>query len=595
MSDNASALLLPVASASIQDSDGPIKMEKDEGRLTTFGIDRNFANVLTMSFSYLLVFSAFQTTQMLAASLLGDLGNYSVAIIYMVFTAGGFFGPAIVGILGPRKGMFLGSLTYVLFVGSLIYMIVPVILACSAIIGFGASVMWNSQGMMMTACTNQSNKSKYNSMFWGIFNLSLLPGNIAGHFILMHSSSSSSGDNNPFKPLVKGWSHQNSPLFMVLTIIGGIGSALFLMLRKADPKNGTPPSVDNRTVGQQIMGTFMATFMPRLVCLIPLFAFTGVGMTMWASWFTRQIYKTEIGLVMCAMGAGEFIGGFTIGRFIEAYGRWPALAFGTSCLLGACYLTISGYDDMSDYCGDLHPLNITDGSAKPCSEYNNYARFFVAALLFGFMDCTFQTVTAAICASAFEATGNTADAWGLFRTFQSLGSAICFFLSPKLVAKGETYSTKSQFMVEVAITVSVCFLSLFGLWLFSKYPSGTTMEQTKKDNDDDEIKYSAAVASGGIVMTSAIGDGCGKGASTYEMATKAFEGVQKVLENSASSCKQAMKVQIATTADADMKVVLERYQDFFVCKGVPAPALSTCVVADLQNNNTVQVEVTAGV
>ena len=48
---------------------------------------------------------AFQTTQMLAASLLGDLGTISVGIIYVVFTLGGFFAPAICRIVGPRMGM----------------------------------------------------------------------------------------------------------------------------------------------------------------------------------------------------------------------------------------------------------------------------------------------------------------------------------------------------------------------------------------------------------------------------------------------------------------------------------------------------------
>ena len=34
-----------------------------------------------------------------------------------------------------------------------------------------------------------------------------------------------------------------------------------------------------------------------MVCVLPLFFFTGVQMTMWSGWFTRQMYKTVIGLV----------------------------------------------------------------------------------------------------------------------------------------------------------------------------------------------------------------------------------------------------------------------------------------------------------
>ena len=134
------------------------------------------------------------------------------------------------------------------------------------------------------------------------------------------------------------------------------------------------------------------------------------------------MYKTNIGLVMCAFGIAEFIGGFTIGRFVESYGRSPGLAFGTTCLVGAFFMTYSGNSDMSDFCGKQHPETVSDGgSAKPCKEFEAYGPFYVAAALYGFMDCSFQSIAAAICAKSFNATGNTPDAWALFRTFQALG------------------------------------------------------------------------------------------------------------------------------------------------------------------------------
>ena len=112
---------------------------------------------------------------------------------------------------------------------------------------------------------------------------------------------------------------------------------------------------------------------------------------------------------MCAFGIAEFIGGFTIGPFVESYGRSPGLAFGTTCLVGAFFMTYSGYSDMSDFCGKLHPTSVSgdvsDGSARPCKEFEAYGPFYVAAALYGFMDCSFQSIAAAICAKSFNATG----------------------------------------------------------------------------------------------------------------------------------------------------------------------------------------------
>ena len=68
---------------------------------------------------------------------------------------------------------------------SYVYIIAPVVFLCAAIIGCGASVLWCSQGIIMTQCTNDSNKATYSGIFWGIFNLCVIPGNVIGHFILL--------------------------------------------------------------------------------------------------------------------------------------------------------------------------------------------------------------------------------------------------------------------------------------------------------------------------------------------------------------------------------------------------------------------------
>lgn len=116
---------------------------------------------------------------MLAASLLGSLGTTSVGLIYICFSIAGFFAPTICRRIGARRGLLFGSATYALYVASLVYMVVPVVLLTSALIGVGAGVLWTAQGMIMSENTDNSNKSAYNSLFWGIFNLCVIPGNVS--------------------------------------------------------------------------------------------------------------------------------------------------------------------------------------------------------------------------------------------------------------------------------------------------------------------------------------------------------------------------------------------------------------------------------
>ena len=74
---------------------------------------------------------------------------------------------------------------------SYVYIIAPVVFLCAAIIGCGASVLWCSQGIIMTQCTNDTNKATYSGIFWGIFNLCVIPGNVIGHFILLKQNKPS--------------------------------------------------------------------------------------------------------------------------------------------------------------------------------------------------------------------------------------------------------------------------------------------------------------------------------------------------------------------------------------------------------------------
>ena len=234
----------------------------------TCGVPRNLANVLTMSFAYLCLFSAFQTTQALASAVLGRLGNLASAVLYCTFVGGGFVAPVIVRYLGPVRGLVFGACTYVLFVASFIYIVSPVVVALGALLGFGAAVLWCSQGMIITQNTNETNKTTYSSLFWGIFNLNLIPGLVTSHFLLhdkqgfngLVGSDSGSGSGGPSPPpppwysfpLVEGETSYTG-LMICLFIMGVVGIFLFLLIRPPDRSQGSPPEKpDPRPVCSQV-------------------------------------------------------------------------------------------------------------------------------------------------------------------------------------------------------------------------------------------------------------------------------------------------------------------------------------------------------
>jgi hypothetical protein len=55
-------------------------MTASSSELQTCGMPRNFWNLMVLSFSFLMIFTAFSTAQTFSTPLLGDLGSYSLMV-----------------------------------------------------------------------------------------------------------------------------------------------------------------------------------------------------------------------------------------------------------------------------------------------------------------------------------------------------------------------------------------------------------------------------------------------------------------------------------------------------------------------------------
>jgi hypothetical protein len=91
---------------------------------------KNLDRLLILSVGFLLVFTAFNTAQNLAAKILrdndlGDMGFYSLATVYASFGVCSLFSSNIVQSLGMRLSMFFGSACYVIYLASYILACYP--------------------------------------------------------------------------------------------------------------------------------------------------------------------------------------------------------------------------------------------------------------------------------------------------------------------------------------------------------------------------------------------------------------------------------------------------------------------------------------
>lgn len=130
-----------------------------------------------LSIGFLLLFTSFNTAQSLAGQVLsdnnfGNLGFYSLSVLYLVFGFSCFVSLPIVKHLGQKKCLIIGALCYTFYVSTFILpafktqnpasdslflrkqFIVPVILFAAAINGFGASILWVAEGDYLSNCAN---------------------------------------------------------------------------------------------------------------------------------------------------------------------------------------------------------------------------------------------------------------------------------------------------------------------------------------------------------------------------------------------------------------------------------------------------------
>jgi 2-iminobutanoate/2-iminopropanoate deaminase len=165
----------------------------------------------------------------------------------------------------------------------------------------------------------------------------------------------------------------------------------------------------------------------------------------------------------------------------------------------AMYLTWTANKETMATCEHVPCDGVNEGYGCPCPDAD-YTKYYYAAVLYGLTDCAFQTAASAVCAQDFVASGLAADAFALYRTFQSLGGVIGFGLSPMLSVHGGTTSDKDQLRTELMLTAAVGIAALLGLMVYSATPdTARTPVSTKDAPQPVQGAYSQAISAGGFL------------------------------------------------------------------------------------------------
>lgn len=377
-------------------------------------------NIILLSSAFLILFLSYNSLQNLLTSLLpGNLGNESLATLYLSVAIFVFAAPSVVARIGEKWSMFWGAAMYVLYMGSCIHVIPAVVLVFSVVIGAGSAVLWVAFGAYLIKCSSKENYGRNSGLFWSIFQFSNVFGNLGAYFVFNHLG--------------------NLALFIGFTIVGGLGTLSLLFLGKPHHV-GPDPNIPSRlsvalSPLQQAFEALKLAITPHMVLLAPMMFFSGYELSFWTGAFPPILDKKTIGLVLTFAGIGEVIGGLGIGWLSDHFGRSSAVILGS-----VVYATGMGLSVI------LRNYEAPD-PAPSWADASFVA--YIASFCFGIGDSTFNTQMYSLLGHKYSGVLSV-HSFSVFQLWQNLGSAAGYYLQ---IWQPLTHGPLTQIWLQAAILI----------------------------------------------------------------------------------------------------------------------------------------------
>ncbi|XP_049940982.1 UNC93-like protein MFSD11 [Schistocerca serialis cubense] len=391
--------------------------------------DRRFLNVVVLGLGFMFAFTAFQTIGNIEKTILDSIhgddpsfsgdGYSSLAILYAVLSLSNWLTPSIISVTGPRLAMDVGALTYGLFIASFLAESTWLLYAASALVGFGAALLWTGQGAYLAQNSDPDTVSRNSAVFWALLQCSMFFGNL---FVYV-----------AFSGAARIARSTRRLVFGVLAGVCGVGLAMLAALR---PAPAAPASEDDASASSgpdgpmdAFRGALRLAATPQMRLLALTFLYSGLELSFYSGVYGASVgFTTRLGpkakqLVPLAgifCGAGEVAGGVALGvlgKRATRHGLFPGVV--VSCLLHVAAFCLAFLN-----LPDAAPFKDTEDPAFINS--NAYVAMACAALL-GVGDSLLVTQLYALLGGVWPR--DCASAFAIFKFVQSVGAAASFVYS----------------------------------------------------------------------------------------------------------------------------------------------------------------------
>ncbi|CAB3407891.1 unnamed protein product [Caenorhabditis bovis] len=342
-------------------------------------------------------------------------GYYSLAIIYAVFTVANFVAAPIVDILSPKWAMVFGALCYAAFQAGFFFLNEIYLYISSAILGFGAAIIWTGQGSYLSQNCTKDTTSRNSALLWGIGESSLIGGGI---FLCAMFGTTSAARLTPKTIKI---------LYGVFTVLAITSACIFACLRSPV----YPEVKDNDSSGELISGTFKLMTTKKMLLLSVVFSYTGIELSFWSAIyptcisFTRRLGTNTnflLALNMITSGCGQVTAGLlfgVLGEKLRKIRRDYVVLLGAAIHLLAFGLCYTNFPTEAS-------LKQSDDTGAIFTPIISIA--LIIGFLLGFGDAAWNTQLYSYICDVF--TDKSSQAFAVFRFYQSALSCAAFFYSP---------------------------------------------------------------------------------------------------------------------------------------------------------------------
>ncbi|GMR45018.1 hypothetical protein PMAYCL1PPCAC_15213, partial [Pristionchus mayeri] len=391
-------------------------------------------------------------------------GFYGAGMCTVFFMLASLVSPCVLGVLGSKYTLLLGSLLFTVHLASFQYIHYLPYYITSAGIGIGYALFYSGHGGYLTEHSTKKTIERNSALTWALATSCM----IAGGGVLALTARQPAQElvvngTTLVDDLVNGTVHEtksrsfrtysDAEIKMVYGAFAGVcllGNLVFILIPSKNVANSIAARFGRKRVGfvdqmQKIYDTFTDA---RALQLTPLFCFLGLSTCFWVGAYpTTLIFSRALSgyiylpaLYLSTLGLGEILMGLIIAvasKRIKNFAQLPSLILGSVLFMVAMVLALLSTPPAA--------TNSPTSDPTPLLEPNP-AIALIIALLLGMSDNSFNTSRTVLCALVIPE--NIA---------QSLAESIIFFVAPMM-----------SMSVHFGLISFFCFISIIFYWRAAK-------------------------------------------------------------------------------------------------------------------------------